>query len=208
MDAPADPDSLWSAKDHLAHLAWWRNRAADTLNAARTGRDVPAPVDETERNAQTYMEHKDRSAAEIKEEARASWDRLEQAVEACSEEELIKPHPVQPDRPLWDSASGNYAHLGNHLMFWHMDSNREKAAESAAMWAYEVDGNIFGTPKTQAYAAYNLACFYARAGSRDRALPLLRHGFEGAPNLVDYARTDPDLESIRNDPRFMELLEG
>lgn len=168
---------------------------------------MPPAVDETERNTLTYLENKDLSAAEIRAKARASWERLERAVEACSEEDLAMPHQVRPELPLWDSVSGNYAHLGNHLMFWHMDSHREKAAESAAMWAFEVDSKIFGTPKTRAYAAYNLACFYARAGNLDQALPLLRQGFEGAPNLVDYARTDPDLEQVRDDPSVRKLLE-
>jgi hypothetical protein len=93
-------------------------------------------------------------------------------------------------------------------MFWHMDSGNEKAAEAAARWAWEIDGSTFGTPKAQAYAAYNFACFYGRAGRPDEAVPLLRQSFAGAPNLVDHARTDTDLDRIRDDGRVKELLEG
>ncbi len=158
------------------------------------------------RNTQTYLENKDRSAADIRAEARASWERLEQAVEACSEEDLVKPNPAQPDVPVWDTASGSYAHLGLHLMFWHMDSNNVKAAEAAQIWAWEVDSQIFPTPNSKAYADYNLACFYAKVGKPGKAVPLLRQSFETVPELADNARTDPDLDRIRDDPRFKELL--
>ena len=208
MDAPADPSGRWSAKDHLAHLAWWRNRAATVIDAARAGGEQPAPVEQDARNGQTYLENKDRSAADVKADARASWDRLAQAVEASSEEDLVKPHPDQPDMPLWDTVSGGYAHLGLHLMFWHLDSNNERAAEAAQVWAWEVDSKMFPTPKAQAYASYNLACFYGRVGRPDKAVPLLRQSFEGVPDLVDSARTDPDLDRIRDDQRFKEVLEG
>ena len=177
------------------------------IDAARTGGEQPATVEQDARNAQTYEENRDRSAADIKAEAHASWERLAHAVEACSEEELAMPHPGQPEMPLWDTVSGGYAHLGNHLMFWHMDSHNRKAAESAATWAWEVDGSIFATPKSRAYADYNLACFYGRVGRLDKAVPLLLQSFDVVPELVDNARTDPDLDRIRDDPRVMKLLE-
>jgi hypothetical protein len=206
VDVPADPNGRWSAKDQLAHLAWWRNRAATVVDAARTGGEQPAPVEDDARNALTYLENKDRSAADVKADARASWDGLARAVEACSEEDLVKPHPVQSDMPLWDSVSGSYAHLGNHLTFWYMDSNNEEAAESAQLWAWEIDSSLFATPQAKAYADYNLACFYARVGRPDKAVPLLLESFKGVPTLLDNARTDPDLERIRDDPRLKKLL--
>jgi len=66
VDVPAHPNGRWSAKDQLAHLAWWRNRAATVVDAARTGGEQPAPVELEVRNTQTYLENKDRSAADIR----------------------------------------------------------------------------------------------------------------------------------------------
>jgi hypothetical protein len=110
--------------------------------------------------------------------------------------------------PLWDSVSGNYAHLGNHLMFWYLDAKDEDAAEAAARWAFEVDSSVFATPKAESYAAYNLACFYGRVGQAEKALPLLRDSIQARPELVDLARKDPDLDRIRQDPEIVRLLEG
>ncbi|HEV2364203.1 MAG TPA: TIR domain-containing protein [Caulobacteraceae bacterium] len=55
---------------------------------------------------------------------------------------------------------------------------------------------------------YNFACLAARElGDRERALDLLGPVFDNVtPNLLLAARTDPDLASIRDDPRFQAML--
>jgi tetratricopeptide (TPR) repeat protein len=49
---------------------------------------------------------------------------------------------------------------------------------------------------------YDLACYAARQGRGDEALDHLRAAMEAHPKYLEYARTDPDLDSIRDDPRF------
>jgi hypothetical protein len=49
---------------------------------------------------------------------------------------------------------------------------------------------------------YNLACFEALAGRPDDALTHLRQAVEGDPRTREWAQTDEDFDSIRNDPRF------
>lgn len=55
---------------------------------------------------------------------------------------------------------------------------------------------------------YNMACVYARTGEPDRAITFLRQAV--AKGFKDFAwmKRDPDLESIRNDPRFKALTSG
>ncbi|HII05884.1 MAG TPA: hypothetical protein HA349_00785 [Methanotrichaceae archaeon] len=54
---------------------------------------------------------------------------------------------------------------------------------------------------------YNRACFEAVCGSVDAALALLRSALENKDIPVDWMRQDPDLEFIRDDPRFKALLD-
>jgi mannose-6-phosphate isomerase-like protein (cupin superfamily) len=54
--------------------------------------------------------------------------------------------------------------------------------------------------------AYNLACCEAKLGNAERAFDYLRVGLEGRADLVDLARNDDDLATLRDDPRFDELL--
>lgn len=49
---------------------------------------------------------------------------------------------------------------------------------------------------------YQLACVEALDGNRERALDALATAVEGAERFREYARTDEDLDSIRDDPRF------
>ncbi len=207
VDAPADPDGRWSAKDHLAHLAWWRWRSARVLESVGTGGEPPArSPDDASQNAIIYAETKDKSAADVLRDARASWSALEEAIEASTEEDLVRPHPNAPESPAWETVPGLGGHLGVHLMFWFMNNGDAGRAESAAKWGYELECSLLPDPVKHADASYNLACFYARVGRVEEALPLLRESFEVNPNLIELARTDPDLDAIRGEPALQELL--
>jgi len=55
--------------------------------------------------------------------------------------------------------------------------------------------------------AYNAACFEALAGEREAALDYLQRAVElDRREVRQYAPDDADLESIRDDPRYAELL--
>jgi hypothetical protein len=58
------------------------------------------------------------------------------------------------------------------------------------------------TEKDAPVIRYQLACVEALAGNRDRALEELAIAADGSERLRAHARTDEDLASIRDDPRF------
>lgn len=53
---------------------------------------------------------------------------------------------------------------------------------------------------------YNIGCLYARAGNPGLALDHLERAMELGMRNRDWLMTDPDLESLRADPRFAALL--
>jgi non-specific serine/threonine protein kinase len=58
---------------------------------------------------------------------------------------------------------------------------------------------------------YNVSCFFSLAGEHEDAVGYLRKAFEGLGDdatITKWARTDPDLDPIRSDPRFKTILEG
>lgn len=209
-DSPPKEAGLWTVKDHLAHLTAWRMYAARMLDAVRTGAQPPNVADdEDEENALIYEASKDKSADEVKSDARSSYDALEAAIAASSEEDLVKSHPRSPKALLWEVVPGNgHYHLGQHIMFWHLDQGDEEPAEAAQQWVYELDRTEFPEPKSVAASTYNLGCFYSRVGREDEALYRFKQAFELDPALKDVARTDPDLDRMRNHAELVALIDS
>lgn len=53
---------------------------------------------------------------------------------------------------------------------------------------------------------YDLACLEALQGRTDDALEHLRTALQAQPRYTKYAATDTDLDALRDDPRFSELV--
>lgn len=77
-------------------------------------------------------------------------------------------------------------------------SNRERGLEFARR-AEEVDPE-------DAAVCYNVACLYALEGEVDRAIACLEKAARAGFAHPEWIRRDPDLDSLRDDPRFRALL--
>jgi tetratricopeptide (TPR) repeat protein len=55
---------------------------------------------------------------------------------------------------------------------------------------------------------YNLACCESLAGRADDAIEHLRRSIELSPRFRDFARSDTDLDAIRGEPGFKELVDS
>jgi hypothetical protein len=78
----------------------------------------------------------------------------------------------------------------------------------AGEYADAADGSravIEGSP--YAVPLYNLACCESLAGRTGDAIGHLRDAFQRSGDLRELARTDADLDPIREEPAFKELLE-
>lgn len=62
-------------------------------------------------------------------------------------------------------------------------------------------------PKMQQENEYNRACFEAICGNHDQALVLLKIALEKRQTTLEWMRCDPDLDSLRADPRFVALIQ-
>lgn len=53
---------------------------------------------------------------------------------------------------------------------------------------------------------YNLACMYAKLGQVDKAIENIRLSIEKGYDEVEWMKKDGDLDKIREDPRFIEMI--
>ena len=70
----------------------------------------------------------------------------------------------------------------------------------------QVDKRLVQLRPGDALSHYNLACSFALLKRPDHALKTLRRAVELGYRDFRYMREDRDLESIRHDPRFRQLL--
>ncbi len=61
-------------------------------------------------------------------------------------------------------------------------------------------------PRLDAETEYNRACFEAICGNTDQAIELLKLALEMKQTSPEWVRGDPDLDFIRDDPRFQALV--
>lgn len=56
-------------------------------------------------------------------------------------------------------------------------------------------------------SAYNRACFYAICGDMELATEFLRIALQNKDTSIEWVKTDPDLEPIRSDERYRQLIQ-
>jgi serine/threonine protein kinase/Flp pilus assembly protein TadD len=88
---------------------------------------------------------------------------------------------------------------------------------SALGIAYAIDGRrvdaqksleqLHDRAKSTYVSPYNIATVYAALGDRDQAFAWLEKAYEGRSWYITFLRVDPDLDSLRSDPRFRALIE-
>ena len=72
--------------------------------------------------------------------------------------------------------------------------------------AQELAERALGRDQEEPVVLYNVACFYAMKGNTDRAMELLDRAVENGWGDKAWLETDPDLDSLREDPRFQALM--
>ena len=70
----------------------------------------------------------------------------------------------------------------------------------------KIDRRLVRLRPTDALARYNLACSYALLNRVEQSLRTLRQAVELGYRDFRYMREDNDLDAIRKDPRFRQLL--
>jgi tetratricopeptide (TPR) repeat protein len=80
------------------------------------------------------------------------------------------------------------------------------AAKGQYARALQVDRRLVRLLPDRPIPWYNLACSYAVLGMVDPAFAALQRALELGYRHLDHLRRDPDLKSLRDDPRFARLL--
>jgi adenylate cyclase len=55
---------------------------------------------------------------------------------------------------------------------------------------------------------YNTACFYSRLGDKELALKMFKNSVNTGYENYEWLKHDPDLDNIRNEPGYIEIMKG
>lgn len=199
----------WSPKDMLAHMLEWKLRMVRNYGLLRRGETVPQADDDIDhQNAKIFEEHHGKSWDEIRGMADRARDQVVAIIDAASEEDLTDPErsPWPDKRLLWQRIAGNsVTHPVLHLAQYYADHGQ---IEHATQLQEDLAQTLIGLDDAadwRGIAIYNLACFYAIAGCKDKALSLLAESLQLNPGLTEWSKEDPDFASIREDPEYLAL---
>jgi DinB superfamily len=200
----------WSARDHVAHITFWKQRRSLILAAVERN-EIPPRFDDFESlNAQTFEEQHERSWADILHDAEQAHAELLAHVQSFTEDDLANPRllPPQEDddgvfpegRPLWDLILGSgYWHPQSHFTQFHLDRN-DVVGATRVQEAWIDNAIQRGVPPAiHGIGLYILACFYATTNQAQKAKPILQQALLLNPNLTEWSKQDPDLASLRGE---------
>ena len=199
----------WTAKDSIAHNAYWRKHHAEDVLAVLAG-NTPTHVEDDQLNEEVYSRYKDQSWEEVDTLIDDGLERMGEAIASLSEEDLQRHdfYPWEQGRPLWREIVGNiYTHPIINLSEWHIKrGNPARAAEMYQEMTSQLTG-LDDSPDWQGTIRYNNACSFSLLGDKKTAIDELREALKLNPGLTEWSRQDPDFEPIRGEAGYQALYE-
>jgi hypothetical protein len=201
-EATGTPDR-WSARDHVVHLAYWRQRLGNRLDAEFRGEPQPELESWETMNAKLFEERRRRPWPDILADVERSNVALGACIERLTDDDLVSSGRFDwmDGRPLHDAVMGSaYEHLQLHLAQYQIE--RGHLAEARRIHERSVARVVDAAtpPAMKGLVLYNLACFHCLHGEFVLARTNLEHALSLDPtgHLAEFARTDPDLAALRD----------
>jgi hypothetical protein len=101
-----------------------------------------------------------------------------------------------------------YTHPRVHLFEYFRENGDQDRANELFETAHSDMKAVDAPPLLMATVTYNLACARARQGRSDEALSILKEVLAARSDMKEAAAKDPDLETLREDARFQELVKS
>jgi hypothetical protein len=198
----------WTAKDCIAHNAYWREHHAEDVLAVLAGK-TPIHTDD-QINDEVYSRYKDQSWEDVDTLVDAGMKRMGEAIASLGEDDLQRHdfYPWEQGRALWREIVGNiYTHPVIHLSEWHIKRGYPaRAAEMYQEMTRELT-SLDDSPDWQGIIRYNNACSLSLLGDKETAINELREALKLNPGLTEWSRQDTDFEPIRGEAGYKALYE-
>jgi hypothetical protein len=201
----------WSPKDVMAHVAHWDSMMAADLADPENKASAQDRVDFNRTNAKTWEQYKESTWSEIETLAGRAHEDMVNNLRRLSEDDITDPERFTwlNGRPLWRAvAFTNYYHVLQHIALLYSEQGDMAYANQIQEKAAEQQTRLSVSDEWHGTVLYNLGCHYAVTGQKDMALKNIDLGLQLYPVLNKWASDDPELASLRDDPRFATLIQS
>ena len=200
-----EPDH-WTAKDHLAHIAYWQ--ADFNHRLARRDKQTPQATDVDKENLKVFHLYRDKTWLEVRQLLDETFQGFSRDLRLLSEEDLqsMTLLPSISNRALWQSIIGNgIVHPLSHLgMVYSERGDRHKTIDIEETILEDLQ-SLDESSKWRSMNIYNLACAYSLAGYPDKAIEQLKEALQLNPELTDWSTHDPDLNPLHELVEYKKL---
>jgi tetratricopeptide (TPR) repeat protein len=197
----------WSAKDLMAHVAEWNDWLAQGLAAAARGETRSELEGFDEVNAQIFERHRHRPWSDVLERVHRVQALLVEQVGALAEDDVDDTQRVPwGGRPLWRLAVGTcYTHPLADITEFYVERGDMGSATQIQEEMVQRLPALDDSSGWHGVVIYNLVCFHAISGQKEKAIAGLAEALSLNPDLVEWSKQDPDLDSIREEPAVQAL---
>ncbi len=198
---------MWSAKDMLAHLAFWSSHFNRQLENALAGKEVPLAGEYyNQLNDGVLYEHLEQPFEEARAEEAEAYRKFTGIIDGFSSAELLDPKKFAylDGRSLLERILGPHGyHPAFHISDYYVKTNHaDKARDLQEVLTERL--SIFPSWKTN--ATYNLACFYSLNGFKQEAIEKLKVAFCEKPDLIEWSQQDSDIDPLRGMLEYQALI--
>ncbi len=198
----------WAPKDALAHTTYWRRRAVETLAYAARNQPPPEYPHYDQANREVFFEKQSTPLQGLLREAESTLTALLDALKRFEERDLSDPnrYPWRNGIPLMSYLLGNaYIHVIHHLTQTYLALGDSLAAARLQQEAAQSLMQLDPGEEARGVLQYDIACLLAGSNDPQKAFDHLAEAFRLRPDLIAWAKQDPDLDPLRAFARFDEL---
>ena len=202
-------DQDWAVKDEIAHIAAWKAISSERILAFMANEE-PTNYDDTDAvNNDLYHQYKEKPWQEILDFHELSFRELSEHVRLISEEDLLDGQRYEWLRglSLWRRTVHNgYFHPQGHMAFYFSHNGDKERGNLLMEEITNTLRDLDEQPLWQGRALYNLACYYSLIGEIDMAVKRLNEAFSLNPDMLEWSKSDSDLDNIRDEPDYIAWI--
>lgn len=200
----------WAVKDEIAHVAAWKAITSERFRAFMAGEE-PQDYDGLDAfNDELFQRHKEDSWQEVQDFHERAYQELIEQVQLITENDLLdgQRYDWLRGRSFWRRMlHTGYFHPQVHIAFYYSNQGDKDRGNQLMEEITNTLLTMDETPHWQGQSIYNLACFYALSGNKERAIDNLGRAFSLSSDMVEWSREDTDLASIWEEPGYRALVD-